>query len=208
MILQSALFTAPNLWNLFDSVEVVDRPSKLTKDGCLLLHGGEDISPSIYKHNNSSYCHAPSTPSRRDKIEMDFIKQAQELNIPIIGICRGAQLLCAMDGGHLVQHIVGHGHAGHNISSNIYGDLGKSNTAHHQMMCPRKTKSNKLLGYVQETLYGFEQNDKLREYTYCPEIIWFGEFNALAIQGHPEWMSNEDPFMKNLASIALAYIKG
>lgn len=131
---------------------------------------------------------------------------AAKHNNPIIGICRGAQLLCAIDGGHLVQHIIGHGKNGHTVHSRLYGNMGESNTAHHQMMIPRSSRENTLIGYTDETILGYEQEDKLREYTHCPEVVHFSAFNAIGIQGHPEWMNMGEKYMQNLRKVIQEYL--
>lgn len=193
-------------FDLFESVETIQHPTQMREDACVLLHGGADISPSLYNHKVSKYCHAGSVPTPRDEVERDMVLRAVELGNPIIGICRGAQLLCAMDGGHLVQHIIGHGNNGHEIYSDDMGPLGVSNTAHHQMMVPRRTKYNKIIGYVDETIHGFEQNDKLRSYSRTPEIVYFEELHGLGIQGHPEWMTAGSEYLRNLSTIIKNYL--
>lgn len=201
MKLFNASWDTQDPFHMFEAVISVSSPDHLQKGGALLLHGGEDISPSIYNHKNSKYCHAKKEPSVRDQLELDLIKRAVSLEMPIIGICRGAQLLCAFDGGHLVQHIVGHATEGHNVVSEQYGNLGVSNSAHHQMMQPRKSRDNNIIGYVEETLYGYEEKDILREYQNCPEIIHFNKIKGFGIQGHPEWMKRDDLYLNNCIKI-------
>lgn len=199
MKLVSALFESHDPFAMFDKVEVVNTPEELDT-GVLLLHGGEDISPTIYNHKVSRYCNATDKLSNRDIKELALIKRAVELDMPIIGICRGAQLLCAVDGGHLVQDILGHTHK-HLVQTPEGLSLGYSNSAHHQMMQPRKSNTNIVLGEVAGTIHGFDQHDKLREYPSAIEVVYFGKLNALAIQGHPEWMKPTDEFVLNLKKL-------
>jgi len=173
----------------------VRKPEDIPNDakGFLLLHGGEDISPSIYGEQTNKYCRAPNEPSQRDQLELDLIKRARELDLVILGICRGAQLLCAVDGGKLVQHIVGHGNKDHTVSSPEYGDvIGKSNTAHHQMMVPRSSRMNTILGVVNEKVLGYSELNTLREYDRVPEIVVFNKLKGFGVQFHPEWMNPTD----------------
>ena len=68
---------------------IVSRDSTILRDGdIVLLHGGEDISPTLYNHPKHAYTGADKV-SKRDAIEWAFIQRAKELNLPIIGICRG-----------------------------------------------------------------------------------------------------------------------
>ena len=84
---------------LFKDFSVTSNPADLTENDVLLIWGGEDISPSLYGKKVSRETHASEEPSRRDRIEWALMQRAKELNIPIIGICRGAQMLCASAGG-------------------------------------------------------------------------------------------------------------
>ena len=80
----------------------VHKPDDLKQDTILILHGGGDISPSLYKKKRSPRSGGCQIPTQRDQQEWDLITRAVELNIPIVGICRGAQMLCAFDGGPIV----------------------------------------------------------------------------------------------------------
>ena len=190
MILCQALYEGADPFAMFDSTFGATSPDQLTKDCALLLHGGEDISPSIYNEKTNSHCFARDTPSKRDKVEMAFVQRALELNIPIIGICRGAQLLCAMDGGSLVQHIVGHVGGNHPITLVDTHEKIRANSAHHQMLKLNKKHKNILLAISEDPVRGIGENDVEKEYDHVPEIVYFPKMNALGIQGHPEWMPN------------------
>jgi len=78
--------------------------SRLTTrlDG-LLLTGGVDIEPSAYGES----CH-PSvkrTSPERDEFEFKLTKTALQQKMPILGICRGLQVLNVVTGGSLFQDI-------------------------------------------------------------------------------------------------------
>jgi len=175
-------------FDLMDSIPVT-HPNQIERHHVLLLHGGEDISPSIYNQEPNEFCFAPRKPSRRDTLEIACVEQAVKMGLPIVGICRGAQLICALDGGSLCQHIVGHSQNGgqHHLYDPVTKEiLCKSNTAHHQMMIPKP--GNVILAQTQEKFRGFGENEEVTEYTTCPEIVWFPEMRAIGIQGHPEWL--------------------
>ncbi len=70
----------------------------------LLLAGGADVDPR-------SYGEEPLRPEWggdgiRDAYEMRLVRLAQQRGLPILGICRGIQLLNVALGGHLYQDIV------------------------------------------------------------------------------------------------------
>ncbi len=68
----------------------------------LIIGGGDDISPEHYGFEISSTI--KSDPDR-DRLEIRWIEKALKENIPLLGICRGAQLINAVMGGTLHQDI-------------------------------------------------------------------------------------------------------
>jgi putative glutamine amidotransferase len=76
----------------------------------LILAGGHDIDPSAYGAEPHPETH--STVPARDRVELALTQRAVERDMPVLGICRGMQLLNVALGGTLVQHLpdeVGHG---------------------------------------------------------------------------------------------------
>jgi putative glutamine amidotransferase len=69
----------------------------------IIFSGGEDCSPDLYNEETLSKC-GRITPER-DEADMLFLKKALELKIPILGICRGTQLLNVILGGSLYQDL-------------------------------------------------------------------------------------------------------
>jgi gamma-glutamyl-gamma-aminobutyrate hydrolase PuuD len=163
----------------------------------LVIWGGEDISPSLYDEKASTYTHAGDKPSTRDKLELDLCMAAVNCNIPIIGVCRGAQLLCAIAGGKLVQHVTGH-HTAHEILT-ATGRSVITSSVHHQMMFPWDTE-HELLAWSPTQLsrcyIGQDDKDIKEAVTHVePEIVYFPKIKGLAIQGHPEFMDKGDEFV-------------
>jgi putative glutamine amidotransferase len=177
--------------------QVFNTTRDLDKADALMFTGGEDISPTLYGEKHGKY--TGGTSSRRDSEEVYYFKEARDRNLPIIGICRGAQLLCAMAGGKLVQHIK---HPGRHM---IHTDDGKKflmNSLHHQMMMPLNTK-HRLIAWT-EHLSPFHLDGDGNELNPFPdgrepEVVYFEDIKGLGIQGHPEWMEPE------MAQVALPY---
>lgn len=77
------------------NTEMRDIPSRLD---AIIIGGGDDIDPALYGSEADSHT---DIDYDRDKMEIDFIEKALVRRIPILGICRGAQLLNVVLGGNL-----------------------------------------------------------------------------------------------------------
>ena len=170
-------------------------------EGCdaVLFWGGTDIHPSIYGAKRNKHSGAPlHGPSPRDEFELKAMSWCKANSIPMIGVCRGAQLMCAFAGGSLAQHVTGHLKP-HSISTMRDGEV-EATSSHHQMMNIAGTDGELLAWsthrlstcYLGET----DENIKHMQQTVEPEIVWFPGVKGLAIQGHPEWCTDHlDPFV-------------
>jgi putative glutamine amidotransferase len=76
----------------------------------LILAGGNDIDPSAY--GAEPHPTVTETVPERDASELALVRRAWERDMPVLGICRGMQVLNVSRGGTLLQHLpdeVGHG---------------------------------------------------------------------------------------------------
>lgn len=164
------------------------------KGDVLLLGGGEDIATQIYGQKNNRYCSANHI-SERDAYEISLFESAVAAGCLIIGICRGAQLACALSGGSLYQHVVNHG-VKHKMTTYDGQEMTVS-SVHHQMMNPEKTE-HKLVGWSTEVISRVHlvEGDKDIQVEVEPEIVYFTKTNALAIQYHPEFMDENAQAVK------------
>lgn len=67
-----------------------------------VIGGGNDIDPAIYGGDVSS---SRSIDPSRDEYELEVLKLADQRGIPVMGICRGAQLINVERGGTLVSDL-------------------------------------------------------------------------------------------------------
>jgi len=69
----------------------------------LLVNGEADVNPKLYGEKPEPSCGNPD--NEKDEMEIKLIKWALEKKVPILGICRGQQLLAVACGGTLFQDI-------------------------------------------------------------------------------------------------------
>jgi putative glutamine amidotransferase len=71
----------------------------------LCLTGGGDIDPARYGEVNTK---SEEIDQERDALELALLERALARDIPVLGICRGFQLINVHLGGSLEQHHLGH----------------------------------------------------------------------------------------------------
>jgi GMP synthase-like glutamine amidotransferase len=177
----------------------------------LVIWGGADISPSLYNEDVAPQTGATELLSSRDEAEREVFQAAVEVGIPIIGVCRGAQLVCALSGGKLVQDVDNH-HGNHTMITDK-GDQIVTTSIHHQMMFPFKLSEEeyRLLAWSEEKrsgLYIMNSTETMMDIPVEPEVIYFRKTRALAIQGHPEFADRHSPFVQYSVNLARQLLEG
>lgn len=168
----------------------------LTCDG-LLLPGGGDMDPKFYGQERIPACGEPNL--LRDAAEPLLLRAFLAADKPVLGICRGIQVMNAVLGGDLYQDIKPFEHLPHNdhwakvhtvtvrrgtLLSRILGqDTVLVNSQHHQA--------------VDQVAPGFTlaalSEDGIVEAIEKPDARF-----CLGVQWHPEWLSDADPAMQGL----------
>ena len=85
----------------------------------LIFTGGSDIDPAAYGEEPHG-----TTRSRphRDQAEIRLLHTALDRDLPVLGVCRGLQLINVALGGSLTQHLPETlGHSGHAPSPGVFG---------------------------------------------------------------------------------------
>ncbi|MGW3729480.1 gamma-glutamyl-gamma-aminobutyrate hydrolase family protein [Streptomyces sp. NPDC000851] len=108
----------------------------------LVIAGGPDVEPVRYGASPDSRTGPPAR--ERDAWELALIEAALAAHVPLLGICRGMQLLNVALGGTLVQHLDGHAevvgvfgrHAVKPVPGTLYAGVVPEETSvptyHHQ----------------------------------------------------------------------------
>jgi putative glutamine amidotransferase len=161
----------------------------------LILAGGADIDPASYAQQ--AHPKTVDTVPERDAFEIALTRGAIELDLPVLGICRGMQLINVALGGTLLQHVpdrVGHDEhrrvvgsfdgADHDVilsegslAARAAGELVHATKSHHHQGVDRLGE-----GLI---VSGVSALDELPE-----AIEWGGEPSdrrfVLGVQWHPE----------------------
>ena len=155
--------------------------------------GGEDVTPALYGDVAHKYT---GNNVYRDAKEGVIFEQCVHKKIPMVGICRGGQILNVLSGGRMYQHVEGHGRS-HSITDVLTGETVYVSSTHHQMIMP----SDKALLVASSTLGGerewydgavFKKDISNQDI----EVVFYPETQCLCFQPHPEFTSAEYYGMK------------
>jgi putative glutamine amidotransferase len=157
----------------------------------LILAGGRDVDPTTYGAEPDEETDEPRT--ERDVFEIALARRALERDIPLLGICRGMQVMNVARGGTLVQHLPHHlGHEDHrrsvgtfegndhhvrlaegSLAARAAGELHHETLSHHHQGIDRLGDGLRITAWADE--------DELPEAFEDPELGF-----ALGVQWHPE----------------------
>ncbi len=179
----------------------------------ILLPGGNDVNPLLYGEERKSHTMPPH--DERDIFEMYLIDKAMERKLPILGICRGLQILNVKLGGTLYQDIEKEMKGGirhdwhtengvhllrsalvHEISfdgkSRIHDIVGKDNievnSLHHQGI----KELGKGLVATGHSTDGLVESFEMEGYPYLVAVQWHPE----ELYSIPVWKDFMDDFIK------------
>jgi putative glutamine amidotransferase len=153
----------------------------------LVLAGGEDIDPARYGAPPHPRAGAPCP--ERDAWELALLDAALVRGTPVLGVCRGMQLMNVHAGGTLVQHLPERvGHSGHNPRVGVFSD-------HLVKPVPGTMTAGLLAGEVTVATHHHQAIDRLgagliaaahAEDGTVEAIEYPGPGFALGVQWHPE----------------------
>jgi putative glutamine amidotransferase len=169
-------------------------PSLPDVDG-LLLPGGWDVDPAFYGEKKDDK--VGPIDHDLDETELRLFQQARERELPVLGICRGQQVINVALGGSLVQHLddhdvrgFGRSHLAHTIEVDPASELGHAagehkirvNSLHHQAIKQLAPGLHQTARGEDDTVEGVESDDGL----------------IVAVQCHPEELTTDLPWARRL----------
>ena len=178
-----------------EPVDLVPGTERLPEVDGLLLPGGWDVDPSFYGEKRDEK--VGETDPELDETELAMFRQARERELPVLGICRGQQVINVAMGGSLVQHLEGHevrahgrSHLAHTIEVTPSSELGRAagedkirvNSLHHQAVKSLAPGLHQTARGEDGTVEGIETDDGL----------------IVAVQCHPEELTGDLPWARRL----------
>jgi len=162
-----------------------------------------DIDSKRYGKNPHPWAQKPNL--RRDEKEFNTTEEYMAMGLPIIGVCRGAQLLCIANGGELWQDSLEH-HASHNLQTKD-GIIPNAEAGHHQVMRLDKIPKEEyeIIAWCPFKSTVYDEDDTPHILEAAPEVVWFPKTKSLAIQPHPEWASYGTPFRTWIDNLVKEY---
>ena len=152
----------------------------------LILTGGKDVDPAAYGQQPHPATEEPA--NERDEWEFALLRAALDRRVPVLGICRGPQVINVALGGTLHQHLPDVlGHSGHRVADATF--------ASHTAQIAAGSRLNRLLGEsIQTRCYHHQAIDQVASglvaSARCDGIIEgiesAGEDFVVGVQWHPE----------------------
>ena len=154
----------------------------------LVLSGGTDIDPVRYGQESRSDMYEPEPA--RDGFELGILDAISSFEMPVLGICRGIQLINVHAGGTLHQHVESHARfdvptsrivhevtfTEGSVTAALYGRSLWVNSLHHQT--------------IDEVGEGFVVTGRSTDGTV--EALEAADRAWLGVQWHPEMMDSRD----------------
>lgn len=169
--------------------EIVEAPKNAD---LIQFSGGADIDPKFYNEHQHPHTYLNH---KRDIYEEYIYKYALKEGKAMAGICRGGQLLHAMNGGKLYQHVDNHASFdGHMCVDAISHTTLRVSSTHHQMM-RLPVEEYTILAYAEgvaeckEWMVGEREimQEACDDKTQDLEAIFYPSTQCLCFQGHPEY---------------------
>lgn len=166
----------------------------------VFLPGGADIDPASYKEERHRACDT-SDPAR-DEVELMFVRWAMEEQKPVLGVCRGLQIINLAAGGTLYQDLADQfeGSIKHDYFP-FSGEFARDYIAHDVTLTPR-TRLAKIFRVQTLPVNSMHHQgirslgDGLVVSALSPDgliegIEWGGDHWLVGVQWHPEVLTDK-----------------
>lgn len=168
----------------------------------LILSGGHDVDPRNY--GEESLQKIGNVWPARDRFDMQLLRTAEKHHIPVLGICRGAQLINVAHGGSLYQdlsyrkkttfkHMQGHSPAlatqtvilqpDSYLAKEVFGKTELDVNSFHHQIVKELGRGLQAVGHAKDgVIEAFENADA----------------SVIGVQWHPEMLHRKRPIMNRI----------
>jgi putative glutamine amidotransferase len=158
----------------------------------VVINGGSDVAPERYGAERLPSTDAPDV--RRDDFELGLVRAALARGLPVLGVCRGMQILNVALGGTLIQDVASHSGGNHYV-------VDPYDRPVHDIVIERDSKLGRSIGRHRTRVNTVHRQAVDRLGTGLRAIAWADdgiveavedeEGLVLGVQWHPEFMAGE-----------------
>ncbi len=186
---------------------------KIKKCSGLVLTGGPDVDPNKYgRPGETGRC---DIDYERDTLEFGLIDRAIEQKIPLLGICRGEQILNVAMGGSLVVDIPT------DFDTTITHQCMKSDSCYHEVTLVEGSYLSKITGITKgrvnsnhhQAVEGLAVGFDISAYSDDGLIEAYEWSNhekepfMISVQWHPERLDKDNPLSHNIGKEFITAVK-
>lgn len=185
------VFLAADQWETPMFIEMFARAEcrkarSLETADLVVFGGGSDVHPELY---GETAMHSTVMPSiQRDLADIELYAECLSQGKPMVGVCRGAQFLAAMQGAGMYQDVNNHmgAHPIYDVRENK--PVPNASSSHHQMVMNHESGGMQILAtatradkkWTSATSFITGQSPDVEAFFYRNPCI-------LGVQGHPEY---------------------
>ncbi|MDO5026349.1 MAG: gamma-glutamyl-gamma-aminobutyrate hydrolase family protein [Tissierellia bacterium] len=182
-------------------MDLDDAENSIENASGIIFAGGEDFDPSLYGSNNEDL--VENYNSQIDQMELAILDRAIKEEIPILGICRGMQLINIYYGGNLYEDLPSQ------FSDQITHRIGKDQLSYHNVNIEIGSRLHDILGddYIEVNSFHHEGIRDLAKGLQVTARSEDGLIEAIenpyypymvGVQWHPEISYGADPYSKRI----------
>jgi putative glutamine amidotransferase len=173
----------------------------------VFLPGGADIDPATYDAERHAAC--DRSDPERDRVELRFVRWAIEDRKPVLGVCRGLQIINLAAGGTLIQDLgaLRPGSVKHDYFP--FRDGYARDHLAHPVRIVEGTRLHRLTGLTEFAVNSMHHQaidrlgTELVASAFAPDGVIEGlesteDFFLVGVQWHPEALIDADPKMRSL----------
>lgn len=167
----------------------------------IILAGGADVDPALY--GSAGHPAVYDVDEGRDAGEIEIIRYAIAHNLPLLGICRGAQLLNVALGGTLIEHLPDY------VGEQVRHRASPPGVAYHSVRLASDSRLAQIVGEVDPRIASWHHQAIRKVAPDLVAVAWAADGTVeavempshawmVAVQWHPELTAADDPAQQRI----------